>query len=64
MYFGALKALNDPLSVDNEALLINIEKGLANMHATDKSDKSSALARLSQPQGPFRASIAWFSEHR
>ena len=44
--------------------LDNIEKGLANMHATDKSDKSSALARLSQPQGPFRASIAWFSEHR
>ena len=51
-------------SIFENVELDNIEKGLANMHATDKSDKSSALARLSEPQGPFRASIAWFSEHR
>ena len=44
--------------------LDNIEKGLANMHATDKTEKSRSLARLSEPQGPFRASIAWFGEHR
>ena len=41
-----------------------VEKGLANMHATDKSEKSRSLARLSEPRESFRTSIAWFREHR
>ena len=27
-----------------------VEKGLANMHATDKSEKNRSLARLSEPR--------------
>ena len=41
-----------------------LEKGLANLHTTDKSEKTIAGTRLPEPWGQNTASIAWFGEHQ
>ena len=41
-----------------------VEKGFANMHTTDKSEKTIAGAAVSEPRGSICASIAGFGEHR
>ena len=41
-----------------------LEKGLANLYTTDRSEKTIAGARLSEPRGSLRACITWFGEHQ
>ena len=60
---GPPQKTNRFCSISENIDIEEVEKGFANMHATDKSEKSRSLARLSAPAGSFRASIAWFGEH-
>ena len=62
--WSPIEKTNRFCSISENIDVEELEKWVANMHATDKSEKSRSLARLSAPSGSFRASIAWFDEHQ
>ena len=60
---GPTEKTNRFCSISENIDIEAVEKRLANMHTTDKSEKTIAGARLSEPRGLMCASIAWFDEH-
>ena len=60
---GPTEKTNRFCSISENIDIAEVEKRLANMHTTDKSEKTIAGARLPEPRGSMCASIAAFGEH-